>query len=222
MLYGHYRACPANHYPYTVQPGDTLNTIAYRLETSVARIMAANPGVDPYNLQIGQMLCIPACPPNHTPRIVQPGDTLYAIAQAYGVTVESILEANPGVDPRSLRVGQRLCIPAACSGGAAAGAETIRAMQRDIDMLKQESEVQKTHESNYGSSKATTRAVQVTESAIRFEAAPVTFTGDYRGRFTVGKSYSYYADAAMGGQRGLSVKDNFGVWHSFGYHVPIG
>lgn len=222
MLYGHYRACPANHYPYTVQPGDTLNTIAYRLETSVARIMAANPGVDPYNLQIGQTLCIPACPPNHTPRIIQPGDTLYAIAQAYGVTVESILEANPGVDPRSLRVGQRLCIPSACSGGAPAGSETIRAMQRDIDMLKQESEVQKTHESNYGSSTATTRAVQVTESAIRFEAAPVTFTGDYRGRFTAGKSYPYYADAAMGGQRGLSVKDNFGVWHSFGYHVPIG
>jgi spore germination protein YaaH len=75
--YNSYRQCTANHYPYTVQPGDTLNSIAYRLEVSVSRIFAANPGVDPYNLRVGQMLCIPACPPNHTPKIIEPGDTLY-------------------------------------------------------------------------------------------------------------------------------------------------
>lgn len=71
--------------------------IAFRLEASVMRILAANPGLDPNNLQVGQVICIPSCPPNHVSRIIERGDTLYQIAQDYGVSVASILEANPGV-----------------------------------------------------------------------------------------------------------------------------
>lgn len=99
--------------------------------------------------------------------------------------------------------------------------QTIAAMQDDISMLKAESDVQKTHESNYGNSKETTRVSRVTANEMRFEAAPATFSGDYRGHYTMGESYPYYADAAMGGQRGITVKDNFGVWHAFSYRVPI-
>lgn len=114
MMY-EYRQCPEDHYAYTIQPGDTLNSIAFRLENSVSRILASNPGIDPYNLRIGQIICIPACPPNHRPIIIQPGDTLYRISQQYRVTIASILEANPSVDPNYLRVGQRICIPTACA-----------------------------------------------------------------------------------------------------------
>ncbi len=47
---------------------------------------------------------------------VQPGNTLSAIAQAYRdqgvpVTVDDILRANPGLDPKKLRVGQVIIIP---------------------------------------------------------------------------------------------------------------
>ncbi len=111
MRYYINQQCPDNHYPYVVQPGDTLYRIAQRLEVSLQRIIEANPGIDPNNLRVGQVICIPACPPNHTPYIIRPGDTLYRIAQMYNVTVEDILDANPGVDPRYLRVGQRICIP---------------------------------------------------------------------------------------------------------------
>lgn len=110
-----YRQCPQGQYPYTIQPGDTLNYIALRLEKSVPRIMAANPGIDPYNLRVGQVICIPACPPNHRPIIIQTGDTLYQISRENGVTIDSILEANPSVDPNYLRVGQRICIPTGCA-----------------------------------------------------------------------------------------------------------
>lgn len=109
------RQCSEGHYPYTIEPGDTLNDIAFRLEKSVSEIMRANPGIDPYNLQIGQIICIPACLPNHQPIVIQPGDTLYQISQTYRVTIESILEANPSVDPNYLRVRQRICIPSACA-----------------------------------------------------------------------------------------------------------
>lgn len=44
---------------YTVQAGDTLNTIAARYATTADAIRAANPGVDPRGLQVGQQLAIP-------------------------------------------------------------------------------------------------------------------------------------------------------------------
>lgn len=107
--------CPINHYPYVIQPGDTLQFIANRLDVLLSRIIMANPEVDPYHLQIGQVICIPACPPNHFAYIIQQGDTLYQISRKYNVTIASILEANPSVDPESLRVAQRICIPSACT-----------------------------------------------------------------------------------------------------------
>ncbi|MBC9783948.1 peptidoglycan-binding protein [Heliobacterium chlorum] len=42
---------------------------------------------------------------------VRPGDTLYTIAQRYGLTMEQILELNPLPDPNSLQVGQNLWLP---------------------------------------------------------------------------------------------------------------
>ncbi|MDI6632328.1 MAG: LysM domain-containing protein [Thermoanaerobacteraceae bacterium] len=44
---------------YTIRPGDTFYKLAQRYGTTVEAIMTANPGVDPYNLQIGQVITIP-------------------------------------------------------------------------------------------------------------------------------------------------------------------
>jgi murein DD-endopeptidase MepM/ murein hydrolase activator NlpD len=44
---------------------------------------------------------------------VQPGDTLYAIAERFGTTVEAIVAANDIDDPSLIEVGQRLVIPTA-------------------------------------------------------------------------------------------------------------
>ena len=95
------------------------------------------------------------------------------------------------------------------------------AMQRNIDLVKEESNIQKIIEANYGDSYQETRALKVTEDELLFEAVEVVFSGNYKGHFTPGKRYPYYLDAAMGGQRGLIIKDNFGIWHSFGWRVPI-
>ena len=43
--------------------------------------------------------------------VVQPGDTLVAIAEEFGVTVEELIEANDLENPDVLRVGQELIIP---------------------------------------------------------------------------------------------------------------
>jgi murein DD-endopeptidase MepM/ murein hydrolase activator NlpD len=43
--------------------------------------------------------------------IVQPGDTLYGIALAYGMSVETLLSVNTLADPNSLSVGQSILLP---------------------------------------------------------------------------------------------------------------
>lgn len=42
---------------------------------------------------------------------VQPGDTFYGLARAYGTTVQAITQANPDQDPRKLMIGQNLIVP---------------------------------------------------------------------------------------------------------------
>lgn len=43
--------------------------------------------------------------------MVQPNDTLFTIARQFGTTVRSIRTANPGIDPRALKIGQYLIVP---------------------------------------------------------------------------------------------------------------
>jgi LysM repeat protein len=51
--------------------------------------------------------------PTPTPlvHVVQSGETLLGIASRYGIGLEALLVANPGVDPRLLSIGHELIIP---------------------------------------------------------------------------------------------------------------
>ncbi len=61
------------------------------------------------------LLAVPAIAEEPTPEppvyVVQPGDTLFSIAQRFGATVESIATANNLADPSLIQVGQKLLIP---------------------------------------------------------------------------------------------------------------
>jgi len=50
------------------------------------------------------------------------GDTLGKIAKAHGVTLKALEAANPGVDPKKLKIKQKLTIPAATQSTDAASA----------------------------------------------------------------------------------------------------
>ncbi|MTI95824.1 MAG: LysM peptidoglycan-binding domain-containing protein, partial [Firmicutes bacterium] len=85
------KKCPG--FLYTVQAGDTFFLLAKRFGTTVEAIQAANPGVDPLNLQIGSQICIPVrkpappkCP-NGFLYTIQAGDTFFLLAQRFGTTV---------------------------------------------------------------------------------------------------------------------------------------
>ncbi|MFT4105239.1 MAG: LysM peptidoglycan-binding domain-containing protein [Lacrimispora sp.] len=56
---GMVNACPDGTYSYVIQAGDTLWLLSQRFSTTVDAIMSANPGINPVNLFIGQVICIP-------------------------------------------------------------------------------------------------------------------------------------------------------------------
>jgi LysM repeat protein len=93
---------------YVVQPGDTLTAIAARAGMSVDQLAAAN-GLDPNApLLAGAALRLSGtgtAPVNSAPStggsyVVQPGDTLTAIAARAGMSIAQ-LAANNGIDPNA-------------------------------------------------------------------------------------------------------------------------
>ncbi len=113
--------CPIGTSPYEIKSGDTLASIAARFNITVSDILTANPGIVPERLYIGQVICIPQpksgepeCPTKNY-YVIGRGDTLTAIARIFNVTVQQLINANPGINPNIISVGQVICIPAAPS-----------------------------------------------------------------------------------------------------------
>jgi murein DD-endopeptidase MepM/ murein hydrolase activator NlpD len=115
-----------------VQQGQTLWSIAQRHGVTVEVLAAANGLGEDEIIQVGQPLVIPggavgptwavlptgtrALPP--PARVAKPftarvreGETLWEIAQAYGISVDSIVDANGLGDGDPIRTGQQLIIP---------------------------------------------------------------------------------------------------------------
>lgn len=93
---------------YTVQPGDTLSTIAQYYGTDLQTIQKANCIKNPNLIYPGQTLYIPK---ELLVYVVQPGDTLLAIAHRYGTAWQAIQKANCIRDPNVIHAGQVLIIP---------------------------------------------------------------------------------------------------------------
>lgn len=113
--------CPLGTLPYNINPGDTLQSIALRFGTDVEALLTANPDIDPFDLQIGQRICIaqrfiqpPMCPTRNF-YVVRKNDTIGSIAASFRIDSASLISANPDINPRNLSIGQILCIPLAPS-----------------------------------------------------------------------------------------------------------
>jgi len=104
---------------HVIKKGDSPLSVALQYNTSVESIMRVNGIFDPSSLQIGQELIIPAeddlaniALNQQTLRYkVRSGETLLSMASVYGSSVDEILQANPGLKPTNLQIGQELMIP---------------------------------------------------------------------------------------------------------------
>ena len=107
--------CPSVLQAGRCTPSAPVTPVSHRpgTGTTVRALLDANPGVDPNSLRVGQRICVPGpeCPTGYVPRTIRAGDTLYSIARELGTTVDDILDANPGLDPDALQVGQQICVP---------------------------------------------------------------------------------------------------------------
>ena len=100
---------------YTVASGDSLWSIANRFGVTVNDLKAAN-GLTSNLLSVGQVLIIPTVEsntpvnPSYTTYTVQPGDSLWSIANRFGTTVNTIKNVN-SLTSNLLSIGQVLKIP---------------------------------------------------------------------------------------------------------------
>lgn len=53
----------------------------------------------------------PVARPGEGIHVIQSGETLGLLAQRYKVSLEAILQANPGINPNRLQIGQQIVIP---------------------------------------------------------------------------------------------------------------
>lgn len=77
---------------YVIQPGDDIESIAYKYGISIERLISDNGLINPYTLVVGQTLVI-LNPKNIY--IVKQGDTLSSIAESYGISVMQLIRNNP-------------------------------------------------------------------------------------------------------------------------------
>ena len=95
-----------------VDPGDTLSGIAVQFGVSLQDLIAVNGITEPDLIFPGMILDLPAAAPA-APALppyctVDPDDTLGGIAQQFGVSLQYIIDRNPGINPDLIFPGQRI------------------------------------------------------------------------------------------------------------------
>lgn len=118
---------------YTVVSGDTLEKIAADFNSGVCNIAELNSLDNPDFILVDQVLQIPTnvctadndscrteegtatCVPTdagvESTYTIESGDTFFLIASELGITLDSLVAANPDVDAGALEVGQVIDIP---------------------------------------------------------------------------------------------------------------
>lgn len=105
---------------YTVKPGDSIERIARRNGITVADLVKLNSLKPDSVIHPGQKIKVPgqndatnnqaAASPKKESIIhtVADGETFYKISTKYGVSVDELIAANPGLNHKALRVGEKI------------------------------------------------------------------------------------------------------------------
>lgn len=108
---------------HTIQSGDTYNDLGIKYKVDPNAIAAANPSTNPYNLVIGQQICIPieqtttstttkpiayeGFVPGCLNYQIRSGDTCSSLASA---TSDNFYLLNPTINCSNLFIGQWICL----------------------------------------------------------------------------------------------------------------
>jgi LysM repeat protein len=104
---------------HTVEPGETVRSIAELYRVSSATVLAANAIENPDVLHVGEPLVVPSV--DGALHRVLPGETLRTIADDYGVDLPDLVASNAlSASPDLLTVGALLVVPGARAATRAA------------------------------------------------------------------------------------------------------
>lgn len=122
---------------YTVKAGDSLFLIAQRYGISVNSLKSANNLSSDY-LTVGKQLTIPKASTtstsNYTTYSVKSGDSLFLIAQKYGITVADLKQANQ-LWSNTIWTGQTLKIPTSTVSAGSTTYYNYTLSSSDLDLL---------------------------------------------------------------------------------------
>lgn len=111
-----------DYWLHTVAPGETVYSLSRLYGVDEERLYEDNPSVRAAGLKAGETVRI-YC--DQVPRVdmprrrmqrtfithtVVPGETTYSIAKSYSLSLNTLVQDNPGLDPAHLRAGQEILI----------------------------------------------------------------------------------------------------------------
>ncbi|MEM7032760.1 MAG: LysM peptidoglycan-binding domain-containing M23 family metallopeptidase [Chloroflexota bacterium] len=113
---------------YIIQAGDSLSKIANKYDISLSRLADRNDIDNPNLIFVGQKIAIPqenvlsnassdAVSSSSQAYTIQPGDTLFTIANQFEISLSSLAEANSINNVDIIRIGQVLLIPSTTVAG---------------------------------------------------------------------------------------------------------
>ncbi|KQT45097.1 hypothetical protein ASG43_12385 [Aureimonas sp. Leaf454] len=128
---------------YRILRGDTLVGIARACDVSPEALRRANPQIDWDLLRIGAPVTIPLSDarrpmPSRGPvdvYVIRRGDNLATVARALGVSVDALLDANPGLRERDLVPGREIRLGASGRdrGGPLLGDVEVSVRERSVE-----------------------------------------------------------------------------------------
>ena len=129
----------SGHFMHTVTKGQSLYSISSMYNVPIADIVKLNPGSN-QRIKVGQELKIPQTGAEnqvifHT---IQVGETLYKLSVKYGVSVERICRANPGLSVINFRIGQVIAIPPKMLASTEVKAQVAEAVSQVQAIQKEE------------------------------------------------------------------------------------
>lgn len=107
-----------NFYYDVMQPKQTLYSISKHYDVSQETLKSLNPFIEERGLKIGDIVRIPK--KNETTKeevipegmhLVKAGETVYSLAQKYGINVADIYSANRSIQTEGLKIGTFIKIP---------------------------------------------------------------------------------------------------------------
>ncbi len=114
---------------HVVRKGETAAAIARKAGVSLTQLASLNPDLDLNRLALGAKVRIrsakgsakdlSASTPVDTREsvVLAKGQTLHSLAKAHGLTVQDLVDANPGLRPARVKAGTRLRLPAPAPAG---------------------------------------------------------------------------------------------------------